>query len=262
MEKSASPVTLQPDAGAPAATRPWGLGATLGFSVLLAATYFAVSLVVALALTFAGLSRDPRLDVATYMHALQNNGLYLSLATLATASTGSALVVLFAKLRRGARVADYLCLRPVPARSLLRWSLVAGALAVVADLANLLFGRDVVPNFMLRAYATAGIVPLFWLAVVVAAPVFEELFFRGFLFAGVAASRLGGWGAIVLTSLAWSAAHVQYEPYDMLVVAAFGVVFGLARLRTGSTLVPLFVHALINLLATLQAAAAVGRGGG
>lgn len=249
-----------PQAGS-APADPWGLWATLGFSSVLAIAYFAVSLAVAVGLTFAGLARDPRLDVGGYMNALQNNGLYLSLATLATATTGSALLVLFVKLRRGLTVAEYLRLRPVSARLLVKWTLVAGGLALAADLANLLLRRDLVPNFMVRAYATAGNLPLFWFAVVVAAPVFEELFFRGFLFAGIAASRLGGWGAIALTALAWSAAHVQYELYDMSVVAGFGVVFGLARLRTGSTLAPLFVHALINLLATFQASLVAGGGG-
>jgi hypothetical protein len=92
---------------------------------------------------------------------------------------------------------------------------------------------------------------------VLVAPLSEELFFRGFLFAGVLHSPLGSWGAVGLTSLAWAATHLQYDLYGMATVFAGGLLLGYARLRTGSIVPGLLMHALMNLLATLQVALGV-----
>jgi len=59
-------------------------------------------------------------------------------------------------------------------------------------------------------------VPLFGIAAVVFAPLFEEGFFRGFLFVGFKQSRLGSFGTILITSAAWAALHIQYDLYGIL----------------------------------------------
>jgi membrane protease YdiL (CAAX protease family) len=100
--------------------------------------------------------------------------------------------------------------------------------------------------------------PLLWLAVVVGAPVGEEIFFRGFLFAGLAKSRLGGTGAIVLSSLAWAVIHVQYDPFDMAYIFLLGLVIGAFRLKTNSLWPPILMHALVNLIAMIQTAWLLG----
>ena len=46
-------------------------------------------------------------------------------------------------------------------------------------------------------------------------PVFEELFFRGFLLEGFRRTFLGTTGAVVLTSLLWAVIHTQYDLYYM-----------------------------------------------
>jgi membrane protease YdiL (CAAX protease family) len=90
--------------------------------------------------------------------------------------------------------------------------------------------------------------------VVVGAPLVEETFFRGFLFRGLAASPLGGPATIVVTSLAWAAIHLQYDLYDMGTIFLLGLLLGAFRLITGSLWPPLLMHALVNLLATIQVA--------
>jgi membrane protease YdiL (CAAX protease family) len=95
---------------------------------------------------------------------------------------------------------------------------------------------------------------LVWLAVCLAAPVVEELAFRGWLLAGLARTRLGPVGAIAVTTLAWTALHLQYDWYGMLQVAALGIVLGIARLRTGSLWLCMAMHAVNNTIATVQIA--------
>jgi membrane protease YdiL (CAAX protease family) len=107
---------------------------------------------------------------------------------------------------------------------------------------------------MLAAYQSAGFAPLLWLALVVAAPLAEEVFFRGFLFQGVRHTRLGASGAVLFTSFAWALVHVQYDSYEISTVFVLGLILGVARLRTNSLYTTIAMHALVNLLATLEVA--------
>ena len=89
---------------------------------------------------------------------------------------------------------------------------------------------------------------------IVAAPVFEETFFRGFLLPGFRHSAVGTPGAIVITSLSWTALHVQYDAYSLVTLFVLGIVLGLARVLTGSVYTTIGMHAVNNLIATLETA--------
>jgi uncharacterized protein len=95
-------------------------------------------------------------------------------------------------------------------------------------------------------------VPLLWLALIVAAPLGEELLFRGFWFQGFTRSRLGVLGTIVITSLVWSSIHLQYDFYGCATVFASGLLLGYARYHSQSIIPPIIMHALMNLVAILQ----------
>jgi uncharacterized protein len=226
---------------------PWGLWATFGISLGVGAAFMLVQVLVTVGyIAFEGIS-----GIAPTLPDLEGDGLLLSLSLLSAAPVCIGLTLLAVRARRS-RLRVYLAWRTVPWRVLARWTAVAVALMAGADLVTSLAGRDPVPDFMLEAYQTAGVLPLFWFAVVVVAPLFEELFFRGFLFAGVHASRLGAPGAVVLTALAWAAVHTQYDPFEITVVFIDGLLLGLVRLRTGSTMLTFVLHALWNLVATVE----------
>lgn len=166
-------------------------------------------------------------------------------------------VVVFAARRAGCTVTDYLALRP-PRRGDLIFGLICIAILLpLGDVASYLTGRDVVPPFVIDAYKGArdgGMLVLLTLAFAVAAPVMEEFVFRGFLLPGYAASRIGPYGAMALTSAAWAAMHVQYEFFFVAQIFILGLVFGWLRWTSGSTLLTLILHALINLSALIQTA--------
>ncbi len=88
---------------------------------------------------------------------------------------------------------------------------------------------------------------------VVAAPVTEELFCRGFLFRGLE-EGLGGRAAVIVTSLLFTLVHIQYDLYGMTQALAIGLLFGVARLKTGSTTVTMAMHMTANAIATAEAA--------
>jgi len=85
--------------------------------------------------------------------------------------------------------------------------------------------------------------------VVVAAPLVEELTFRGVGFALLA--RFGTAVVVVGTALAFAADHGLVEGFPALFV--FGLAVALVRVRTGSIYPGVFLHALFNALALVDA---------
>ena len=91
-----------------------------------------------------------------------------------------------------------------------------------------------------------GWLPLLWFAVVVVTPFGEETLFRGFLFRGWLRSPRDAWPVIVITSLLWALIHVQYDWYVISQVFVSGLLLGWIRWATGSTLLAILLHGLIN----------------
>jgi uncharacterized protein len=141
---------------------------------------------------------------------------------------------------------DYLSVYRVRPVILFKWIGVVGGFAILTNLAAGFLHLDFGGEGMARLYVATQPVWLFWAAAVIAAPVFEEVMFRGFLFRGFQASFLGTSGAIGLTAVLWAALHIQYNLYGIVFIAVTGILFGLARARTGSLIVPLILHALLN----------------
>jgi membrane protease YdiL (CAAX protease family) len=134
---------------------------------------------------------------------------------------------------------------------------IIGMVVVVMgwDLISRLAGREVVPGFMgevLQSARADGTVWLLLVAFCVAAPVSEELFARGFLYRGWSESPLGPAGAILLSSLVWTALHLQYDWFFLGEVFSIGLLLGYLRYRSHSLWLTILLHGLNNLAATLQ----------
>jgi len=93
-------------------------------------------------------------------------------------------------------------------------------------------------------HGESGILAL--LIIAVGAPLSEELLFRGFLFSGLAKSRLGLIGTSVLTAVLWTTLHYGYSIFGLLEVLAIGLYFSWLLVRTGSLWAPIFSHAVYN----------------
>ena len=118
------------------------------------------------------------------------------------------------------------------------------------DLVLYLVKGELLPLQWVEIYRSVHSPWLFWIALIVATPVFEELVYRGFLFEGIRASRLGGFGAVMITTLIWTLVHQEYDPLEFSMIFIFGLVLGMARLRTGSILLTMGLHMLHNLIAS------------
>jgi uncharacterized protein len=151
--------------------------------------------------------------------------------------------------------ADYLALRGTSWKNFLGGALALIILIVAWDAVSRAMGRDVAPSFMTDVVKSAqddGVLWLLVIALCVAAPVTEEILVRGFLYRGWSESFLRPLGAIVLSSLVWTAMHLQYDWFFFGEIFSIGLLLGYLRYRTGSLWLTIFVHGLNNLAATLQ----------
>jgi uncharacterized protein len=192
---------------------------------------------------------------------LTSHGVVLSLVSILSAPAEIGIVVLAIRFVR-CRVAEYLAL-VAPSRTHLLIGLAClVVLLPLADVATWLSGREIVPPFVVDAYKSSRDSGTLWLlviALVVAAPLTEEVVFRGFMYRGLAASRLGEAGAILIPSAIWAALHIQYEVFFLFQIFLLGVVFGVLRWKSGSTWLTILLHAIVNLSSLLQTAYLVGK---
>ncbi|MFL6690539.1 MAG: CPBP family intramembrane glutamic endopeptidase [Alphaproteobacteria bacterium] len=91
----------------------------------------------------------------------------------------------------------------------------------------------------------ANALPIAFGALVIAAPIGEELAFRGFLYRTLEL-KFGGITAIVVTAFGWAALHIQYSLIGMAVIFASGLFFGAIRRYSGSLYLTMLMHALWN----------------
>lgn len=233
--------------GPASVAKPWGLVATfsLGFIALLTGQMAALA---ALSWWFgAKLSGMPDFS---------GDGVAVTLVIVVSTPVQVGLLALFAQ-RRGIGTADYLGWT-WPRRSEVVFGVAAIiAVIVVTNIVSWLLGRGLVTQFQSDIYRTAGAagwLPMLWLwlAVVVATPIGEETLFRGFLFRGWLRTPRDAWPVIVLSALLFALIHVQYDWYVTGQVFAFGVLLGWIRWATGSTLLTILLHGVINLEGMLE----------
>ncbi len=191
---------------------PWGFWPTVGWGTIIGCAYLGAQIVVVVAyMVFHGVMHHDKPIPST--DAIASNGLVLSLAAILTVPVVVGLCLLFARLRKGPPLRDYLGLRLCGARSFVGWSLGLFVLIATSDSLTVALGRPIVPEVMADYYRNTPFKPLIWVALVLAAPLAEEFLFRGFLFQGWSQSRLGGSGTVLLPAALWAMIHLQYDAY-------------------------------------------------
>lgn len=241
-----SPAAAAPAILGPWATAFWGLGALLLFGgAQLAGAFGYIYL-------FNQTHTGRRLTVGD----VPTDGPLI--ATVMLVSTPF-LVAMIALAVRRSRVPlkDYLALHWPRLRDYLIGLVGLAVVLVLASLMASLTGEQT-PGFMTGTFESgrsAGMLPLLALGFVVAAPVGEEIFFRGFLYRGIEA-RFGVLPAVLSTALLWAILHIQYDAFFIVEIVTLGLFLGWVRWKSGSTLLTMALHATNNGLA--MAALALG----
>jgi membrane protease YdiL (CAAX protease family) len=226
----------------------WGIGATLGFAFIafLFGQLVGIGAVMAaMGASVVGASYD---GAAVAVSVLVGTPVQVVTLALAVRLTGE-------------EVLSYLAL-DVPRRVDVIIAVTGlAALIVAANLLTIAMGRELVPPFQLEVHRSAlaeGAVLSLWIAIIVAAPIGEEVLFRGFLFRGFVREPGSALPAILAISLIWALLHVQYDWFGAAMVFAIGLYLGYIRFLSGSTTLVILLHMLLNLESVAETVIVLG----
>jgi membrane protease YdiL (CAAX protease family) len=241
------PITVVPTPKSPRIWKFWG---TCLWGLFVFAAMFVGQLAV---VGWFLLRQEGPVDMASAIHVV-SGGLTISLSVIMGLPAVLAALWIAIRVSRTS-FADYLALRWTSWTNLLIGVAAMVVLVMGWDLLSRAAGRDAAPGFMMEVLKSAQADGALWLLVVafcVAAPITEEFFARGFLYRGWSESFLGPVGAILLSSVAWTALHLQYDWFFFGEVFSIGLLLGYIRYRSGSIWLTVILHGLNNLAATLQ----------
>lgn len=264
----APPTSYEPPAPA-GPGRAWGFWTTLGWLIVAAAAVLILSvlagIVLGIAMVMVSAARGTTFDESSIERYM---GLFISIGGCASMAVAVAVLAVPVWLRRR-RFAEYMGLRSFSLRDGSIAMLAITALVVTETAIAYLLDRPM-PESMIELREGALFLPLLWLYVVIAAPLGEEIIFRGFVYRGIAESRAGFvvatalWSlrrrrhrrrhrrqagvvvAIALSSLLWMALHVQYGVWGLTWIFVLGLLLGTVRHITGSTTLCVVLHLLNN----------------
>jgi hypothetical protein len=224
--------------------KPWGRLATLGLGL--------VALIAGQVVALLALSHWYGVSLA-HMPDFSGDGIAVTILILVSTPVQVALLALFAQRRGDA--AAYLGLT-LPRRG----DLIVGVAAVVgliavSDVVSSFLGHSIVTPFQTDIYRTTsgtGWLLWLWFATIVVTPIGEETLFRGFLFRGWIHAPRDTWPVIVITAGLWAVIHVQYDWFVIGQVFIFGLLLGWLRWVSGSTLLTILLHGIINFEGMLE----------
>lgn len=176
------------------------------------------------------------------------NGTVMALIVSLTLVGVLIITAMLIKLKKGSQIRDYLALYAFKWGHLWRGIGLLILLNVVIQAVTVWL--DIEPmDFLDEMYFSAHPLWLLVLGMVVFAPIYEEVMFRGFMWVGIANSRFGFWGASIVTSLVFALIHTQYTPIELVAIVFLALLFSYTRAKSGSLFVPIILHILNNGLA-------------
>jgi membrane protease YdiL (CAAX protease family) len=185
---------------------------------------------------------------------LFGSGPLLSLSLAAATPLQIAIIYYAVNLRTDPK--NYLALKWPSPRELTVGILAIAAIVAGYDGLNALLGLPLVSQFQTQTYdsaSKAGWLLELWLAFAFVAPVGEEIVFRGFAYRAYS-DFLGPKSAIIIISAVWALMHLQYDWLGIAQVFGVGILLGAARAATGSVVLPIIMHALMNFWGLLETA--------
>ena len=231
--------------------RPWESLSALLVTALVFGLYTMVSTAVIAGFVVYEKLGDPAAELEFLVEQALQNGLAICLSVVIAGSCGVAATLYFSHRRSGQAYRSYLALQPVPVTAVAFWTSLTILFVVLFQAATYFIEFQSASGIYSQILRTADNLALFVVALVVIPALFEEILFRGFMFRGLQRSRLGNTGTILVTSFCWSVIHLQYSLDLIVVLFLLGVFFGIARLRSGSTLVTIVMHGTFNLVSVI-----------
>lgn len=229
----------------------WPFWPTIGFGAIIFTGWAIIQTLVTMPFIIKEIINSNLSDFTNIAQNLIQDSFYVALVTMISAPVGIGLIILFIKLRGNITLKEYLGLRLFKKKHLLIFFGILIVFFILNIYLEKLFPQLQSADSTIGSYTGSGLI-LFGIAAVIFAPIFEESFFRGFLFAGFYQSRIGAFGAIILTSIFFAVLHFQYGAAGILIIFVLAVFLGIVRLVTKSLIATISFHALWNLGAIVQ----------
>lgn len=187
------------------------------------------------------------LSIGTLFYIGSNDGTVVSVSII-IASLLITTVISFVIRSKGGSIKLYLALKPFS---------IAVSIGMFVLLLLFALGSQAV-TYWIEATPLVFVDPLYqsvssvWLlifAIVIVAPIYEELVFRGILWSAISEQFRGSRGAIVasvVTSLVFALIHIQYGWYEISTIVLLALLFSYARIRSGSLWLPILLHIINN----------------
>ena len=229
----------------------WGFWGTFLWGLVIAVLLFIGQVLPIYLYTLTGSEAVTLESFLQLLGSIETDAFLLSLSVIGSAIIVVPLVFGIAKLKRGSVLKEYFDLKRFSWKTFWSWIAVLILLLLFEGYAIEALGAEEIPNFMMNIeFPSVSSMWLLLFAVTFMAPLIEEVVFRGFLLKGFSNSFMGVYGAIIVTSALWALIHLQYEFAYVAVIFVVGLVFGYARIRTNSLLVPMMMHFFMNLVAS------------
>lgn len=187
-----------------------------------------------------------------------NNGTVVSVSIIISCILLMALSYLIVRIKSG-DIREYLAIKPFSFAIgigmfgiLLLFMIGSQALTYLLDKSPLVFVDPL--------YQSVSSVWLLVFAMVIVAPIYEELVFRGILWSAIAeqfaatphSKQRGALVASIVTSLIFAVIHLQYGIYEITTIVVLAFIFCYARIKSGSLVLPMLLHIINNGVAMWQ----------
>jgi len=230
----------------------WGPWATIGWGFLIFIVWNVFQAVPILVIWISYLCQNGGKDASILLKSLTENGNVLVSSAVLGGLIGIGLVFLIIWIRKGTNLPQYLALQPLKWKDILLTLGVSIPFFLGSDLLNDFLGKDIVLKWMIKTYSTCDSPFLLVLGIVFLGPLFEEFFFRGFLFEGLRNSKLGNIWAALLISAIWAFLHLQYDFYTVAIIFLEGLLLSWLRMKTGTLWSCILSHILNNTYSTVE----------
>lgn len=190
------------------------------------------------------------LSIGTLFFIGSNDGTVVSISIIITSLLITAITLLIIALKNGS-IKQYLALKP--------FSIVT-SIGMFALLLVFVIGSQALTDwieatplmFVDPLYQSVSSVWLLIFAIVIAAPIYEELVFRGILWSAIAEQFSAPRGSVVasiMTSVIFALIHIQYGWYEISTIILLALIFCYARIKSGSLWLPILLHIINNAVA-------------
>lgn len=193
-------------------------------------------------------------DIQYILTFLDSDGTVLSISVVLNLLAIILFVFFILKIRKKS-FTDYLHFRPFSLKiTLMSFGLWIVYLIASATLFHLTNHQPM--DFLDVYFQSANPRWLLFLGIILLAPIYEELIFRGLIWRAIAeqfvSDRRGAIIASIISGVLFASIHLQYDFYELGTIFVLALVLGFARYRSGSILLPIAIHIANNALSMTQ----------